>query len=550
MLVLLTVVCFAQCLNFGFVATDDAGFLGQNSAVNPPTWAGLRDRWAGPYMGLYTPITHTAWAIIGLLARTDAPPPPEPTGSPLAPGLDPAWFHLASMGVHVAAVLVVYLLLRRLIASGDRWPEAVGAAVFAIHPLQAESVSWASELKDLLCGLFIACSLLLTVRVAPRLRHATLSASLLLMLLPWLAMLLAIGSKPTAVVTPLLLLAVVMVYRVPRARLVAIAIVGLLLVVFPAYLADRFQAQPSGESAIAYWQRPLVVLDTYGFYASKLLLPVSLCMDYGRSPSRVLASSGWIQHALVLLIALVGVFALARWTKRPGLIWCGVALLAVPLLPVSGLRPHLYAAISTVADHYLYPGMVGFSLLLATALHTLLERLPTTRRFCLALSVICIALLSVLTFRQAATWRDSQTLFSHTLAVNPNSVLGNTGMAFIASQNNAADRARELAERSLVHLPDHAPALFIKASVLAGRGEYKPALDILIRAGSNVQLLRNPSYQSTVGDVMMGLGRYGDAAVHYRNSLRFRPDQPDVSEKLKAAETRNAERAATTRPAA
>ena len=139
-------LCFAE-----FVTWDDELTIFNNPHLNPPGeeigWF-----WRNPWMELYVPVTYTVWGGLARLARLQTP---DLSGATLNPWV----FHTANVGVHLLSVLVVFAILRlllRKVVAGKRaeWAAFAGAALFAIHPLQVETVAWASGMKDLLCGLF------------------------------------------------------------------------------------------------------------------------------------------------------------------------------------------------------------------------------------------------------------------------------------------------------------------------------------------------------------------------------------------------------------
>jgi hypothetical protein len=128
-----------------FVRWDDHAILYQNPTLNPPALSSLQSWWTTPHQRLYTPVAYTLWGLIAWLARV----PPDP-GTGIA--LNPHVFHTANLVLHLLTSTAAYFLLKRLL--GIRWPAAAGAMLFAIHPVQVESVAHASGIQGLLCGLF------------------------------------------------------------------------------------------------------------------------------------------------------------------------------------------------------------------------------------------------------------------------------------------------------------------------------------------------------------------------------------------------------------
>ena len=139
------VLPFLGVLSHGFIAVDDQMHTYLNPFLNGRAPGGIWMFWTSAYGGLYIPVTYTVWGILASAARLDAP-------DEFGIALNPWLFHAASVIVHVGSVLLVFRILRQL--TGREGASFAGALLFAIHPLQTETVAWASGLKDLLCGFF------------------------------------------------------------------------------------------------------------------------------------------------------------------------------------------------------------------------------------------------------------------------------------------------------------------------------------------------------------------------------------------------------------
>ena len=135
-------VSFGELLISDFTWWDDQGTLHQNPLFNPPTLDTLRIYWTHPHLGLFIPVTYTLWAAIAKFAYVGVP-------DEFNIVLNPYLFHAANVALHVGSTLLVYSILRRLL--GAAVPACFGAILFAVHPLQVESVAWISGMKDLLC---------------------------------------------------------------------------------------------------------------------------------------------------------------------------------------------------------------------------------------------------------------------------------------------------------------------------------------------------------------------------------------------------------------
>ncbi len=146
----ITLAVFGQTLGYDFVNWDDDEYVYENPVVQQGlTWEGFR--WALTYgnIGHWHPLTWLSHMLDCQLY-----------------GLYPGGHHLTNVLLHTAAVILLFLVLRRM--TGFLWRSAFVAAVFAIHPLRVESVAWVAERKDVLSAFFFMLTLGAYVRYVQR----------------------------------------------------------------------------------------------------------------------------------------------------------------------------------------------------------------------------------------------------------------------------------------------------------------------------------------------------------------------------------------------
>src|SRR5688572_29999754 len=155
----LTLLVLWPTTTFPFVHWEDPGYISHNPDLTPPTLASLAKHWdpRRPHDGPYIPFTHTVWAALASVAQQNI------DGQTV---LNPRVFHIANLTLHVLSACVVFVILLRLI--NRTWPAWVGAALFAVHPLQVEPVAWASGMKTVLAGLLSLMAIWLYVEDARR----------------------------------------------------------------------------------------------------------------------------------------------------------------------------------------------------------------------------------------------------------------------------------------------------------------------------------------------------------------------------------------------
>ena len=487
-LLALVLAVFGRSATFDFLSWDDGYHVTQNPWLNPPSAAGLAHLWDKPYFGLYAPVAYTVFAAEAQFSRLLTGM--GQTSGDSAAALQPWIFHAGSVLLHAINVLLVFRLLRRL--SGARWPAAAGAALFALHPLQVEAVSWISETRGLLSTLFslVAIQLMLPTTAASGGRHrawiAVLKGSL-----ATICYLAALCSKPSAAVVPALVLVIAWAWRASSAEAVAgrktrtIAWFTLLFVwsivgVRLAIVTSQLQHHDTLSTALPWYVRPVASLANSGFYLGKLCVPVGLAPDYGWRAS-VMAVANW-RYAWCLAPALL-IVLLVLMRRRIDRRWrAAIAIALVAVAPTVGLVPSAFQAISFVADRYFYLAMLGPALGLAMWLagdnqssHSIsADSLSRQQRRRLAVAPVPVArsggrwpvalailgLCGAMSFVQAGHWRDDTTVAARMLEVNRASFVALTQRGYSAARSGDEATATENYRRALAANPNYPLAWF------------------------------------------------------------------------------------------
>jgi Tfp pilus assembly protein PilF len=502
-----TVAALAPVLGFGFTSWDDFETVARNPRLNPPSAAALADFWTHPQMDLYIPVTYTLWAGLADAARLERPV----NGSML----DPLPFHAMNLALHLAASIVVLLVLFDLFHS--HLAALIGALLFALHPVQVESVAWVSGMKDLLFALLSLVAIWQYLRLARRdISAQPIAASAWWggYLLATIAFILAMLSKPAAMILPgvVIVLDWLVIGR-PLRRIRRTIWPWILLAIPCAVFTAMFQRAPgSAAAAPAIWLRPLVAADAMAFYIFKLIFPISLGIDYGRNPARVIAH-GWLYYTW--LVPFVVMLAAILYWKRTRIVAAGALTMLIVLLPVLGFVPFDFQTYSTVADHYLYLAMLGPALVAAWAV----ARWPG--RNIIAPAGVLLVLLGARTFAQTWNWRDSTHLFHHALTVNPQSFAAYDSLAAAAIERQDWTSAIALGRRAIQYNPDFAASYLPLAQALGRTGDARGAEQAYRKA-----LSLHPNYPaalSNLSSMLAAEGRLDEAIPLARNAARLQP---------------------------
>ena len=519
LLAILTLLVFGRIAGNDFTYWDDAGTIHHNPRLNPPTASNVLWYWGHSELGIYIPVTYTVWGVLAAVARLDAP-------DEFGIALNPWLFHAASLIVHAGSVLLVFQILRKLIRRDG--PSFVGALLFAIHPLQTESVAWASGLKDVLCGFFALLAVWEYLNFADestphrRWHYAAALAAFVLSML----------SKPTGMLTPVL--AGIVAYwglRLPLRQLTVS--LGPWLILSAACGALAKYIQPAlGVPLTPLWTRPLIAGDALAFYLRKLVAPINLTIDYGRRPVDVIKSS-WFYFAWVVP-AVVAVLIWRVRKSQPLLVASGLLFLA-GLLPVLGLLPFLMQYYSTVTDHYLYLPMLGVALAAAGALHRY------EKSWVYAAAGVVLLIFGALSFVEAEHWQNELTLSEHTVAVNDRSFVGHTSLANALVRRGRDDLAEAHFRRSIELNPDYVPAYEGYGNLLLREKKLDAATEVIrkyIAAISTYPPYARPdmaALHTNLGNALLARGKYGDAIEEFEKALKVDPQRTNAREGLALA---------------
>lgn len=430
LLFLIVLGAYLPALRYDFITYDDPAYVLEEPHVNTGlTWANFRWAWTSFEHSNWHPLT---WLSHQLDCRLF--------------GLAPWGHHLTNILLHAGSTLLLFILLRR--ASGFLWRSLAVAALFGLHPLHVESVAWIAERKDVLSTFLGLLSLWAYVAYAQR-AAAGRPRAWFPYHLSLFALAAGLAAKPMLVTLPcaMLLLDLWPLGRwtdatpARRLRLVAEKLPFFALAVVSCVLTSLAQSAGGAMKAVEYFPIPVRIanaLVAYASYLGKLFWPTDLAVLYpsfGEMPS-----SGRIVLAVAVLAALSVAALLAL---RRGHAWATVGWLWFlgTLVPVIGL---VQVGGQTMADRYSYLPSIGMFLVVVWAAAELTR--PLARRAVVLGITGSAALTSCtgLTLHQLTFWRNSETLFRHTIAVTEDNWMAHFNLFVFYKRDPAAQvQARE-----------------------------------------------------------------------------------------------------------
>jgi Flp pilus assembly protein TadD len=510
----LSLAVFGRALGNGFVSLDDEPYVTANPRVlEGLSWKGVR--WA------FTTTTEANWHPLTWMSHM---------ADVSLYGTDPSGHHLTSLLLHGANAALVLLLLFRL--TGQPGRSTAAAALFAVHPLRVESVAWVAERKDVLCAFFGLLALLAYTAWARRRSGAGYAAACALLAASLLC-------KPMLVTFPLLAL---LLDFWPLRRFERDSAPGLVAEKLPmAILAAAFSAialrvQASGGAvaglALSPAARVANALQSYVAYLEKTVLPSSLSVLYphpGRASGAALAAA-----ALLLAVCLAAVF----FRRRAPYVFTGWFWFVIALVPVIGLVQIGWQA---RADRYTYLPSIGLLLALVWGLAELGERARIPRSVLAAATAAAVVALALVTVRQIGFWKDSETLYSHGLAVTgPNPIL-EINMGIEQMRRGDTEPALQHFRQAVTIEPRYWYAELALGAALARNGSPDEAVSHLTRALSmrpdsteaqkEVDAARSSaaSRHTESARQLLAAGEVPGAKAELRAALRFLPDWPPAA---------------------
>jgi protein O-mannosyl-transferase len=520
LLLLAVVLVFGQTLQHKFINYDDDEYVYANPQVAPGlTTHGIARAFTQACAGNWHPLTCLSHMLDCQLY-----------------GLQPWGHHLSNVLLHAASTILLFLVLRRM--TGDLWPSAFVAALFAIHPLHVESVAWVAERKDVLSGLFFMLTLWAYVGYV---RHPFslarylsvvalfalgLMAKPMLVTLPCVLLLLdywPLGrfssppAKDTKTDQPRSRLSIVMPLVVEKLPLLVLTAVS--CVVMPLTQKQAIESL----DAVPLSARVANALVSYVAYLGQLFYPIGLAVLYPHPGS---ALPTWqVAGALVLMVSISAVVLV--WRRRRPYLFVGWLWYVGMLVPVIGL---VQLGSQSRADRYTYLTQIGLYMALAWGASEVSRHWPYRRWVCGVTSVSVIVIMAACAWRQTSYWRDSETLWTRALACTSGNAPAHYNLGVALSGRGRVDEAIAQYRKALKIKPDKADAHNNLAMALVVRGEVDAAIAHYQKALEIRPDLAEVHYN--LGVALADRGEVDAAIAHYKMALEINPYDADTHNNL------------------
>ncbi len=511
-LILATISVYGQVRNHAFTNYDDGCYVAESRQVQDGI--SMKNIWwalTATKCGNWHPLTWLSHMLDYALY-----------------GLDSGQHHMTSVLFHILNTLLLFFVFMRM--TGILWRSAFIAALFALHPLHVESVAWVAERKDVLSAFFWMLTMWSYIRYAERPGFNRYLAVLIFFTL-------GLMSKPMLVTLPLVLLLIDFwpLQRISFGRTEGSSVMPWaaflrlikekvpLFVLAGASSVVTIAVQQKGGSigsldAIPLYARIANAAVSYAQYAGKAFWPQSLAAFYphpGTPP-------WWQVGGACLIILLVTVLAIRNLKTHPYLA-VGWAWFLGTLVPVIGL---VQVGLQAMADRYTYIPLIGVFVMIVWGGAEFRARRGFKRYIVGFPAAAILLILMTVTYRQVGYWRNSMTLFNHTLAATIANPVAHNNLGHALDKQGRQDEAMKHYYEALQIKPDYDDAhnnlavVFVKQGRLKeGIKHYKEALRI------------NPDCLEAHFNLAQALaedGKWAESLTHYHEVLRLDPSDVEA----------------------
>jgi tetratricopeptide (TPR) repeat protein len=547
LLTAVVLVSYSPVTGNGFLNYDDDGYITGNPQVQAGlTWTTVKWAFTTYDKANWHPLTWLSHALDCELF-----------------GLKPAGHHYTNVLLHAANAVLLFLLLQT--ATGYRWRSLMVAALFALHPINVESVAWASERKNVLSMLFFLLALHAYVWYA---RKSGLNKSSLGRYSA-VACLFALGllSKPQVITLPLLLLLLdywplnrigspgvthqdvgsqdvasldvanqdAQPERAPSVPLRWLILEKLpLLLLSAASVFMTMKAQRAGGAVKTLAQYSVLLrvetcVISYVRYLGKAFWPSHLVALY---PHPTELYPAWQVAAAALALILITALVLVPTARDRRYLAVGWFWFLGSLVPMIGL---VQVGTQAIADRYAYIPFIGLFLMVTWLVADWAEAHRFPIRWLAVPSVACLLSLGTLTYRQVGYWHDTESFWLRTLSLTRNNFVAEDILGdFLTSQGRREDAAMHYRAAVVIH-PDDIPANLNLADYERDRDNLSAAIGhyqlVLLRAArlNNAAAVNVRTVASiNLGSAYTALGEPAKAKQSFEAALQLAPDAPEA----------------------
>jgi len=486
MLIILTLGVYWQVQNYEFINYDDDVYVTQNSHLQSGiTLDGFRWAFSTKYFGLWNPLTWLSLMFDYQLF-----------------GFNAGGYHWTSVIIHILNTVLLFFLFRNL--TGAIWRSAFVAVLFAIHPINVESVAWIAERKNVLSTFFWMLTMLFYVWYVKQPNWKRY--------LPvFISFALGLMSKPMLVTLPFVLLLldywplnrtaintrnerdIRFALKAGKEKLSFLILEKIPLFVLSAIFIFINIYKPQSERGVItvslqntiFIQRVNNAIFSYAMYLKKLFWPTDLSIHY-----MYLNVPIWQIFLSAIFLIIVTIFVCKNLKKYPYLPvgWFWYLGTLVPVIRIADIGEH------TMADRYAYVTFIGLFVIIAWGAEQILSKYIYLKKIFIFAAVLIIVLLTAATYNRLKLWTNTITLFEDALKKDPNNYVVNLVMGHEMAKKDENEKALYYSDMALKADPRLHPAYNLKGIVLLKMGKRSEAFKSFETALQLNNLSAEPNY--------------------------------------------------------
>ncbi len=440
-------------------------------------------------------------------------------------GVNPLGNHLVNIAFHAFNALLFWRVLLRMAVPGA-W---MAAMVFALHPIQVESVSWATQIKTVQSTFFYLLALLTYLQFCVKQNLKVYGLSLFLFVL-------ALLSKTSVVMLPVVLL----LYHVWKQDIPLLATIrrtfpyfslSLIFGLITIWYQYNSAGAKGNEWSLSFGERLVNAGHNIFFYLYKLVVPLDLTFVYPRWSLDVSQWISWTPHMALGFILYFFYRNRNRWGRHA---FFGLGYFIVSLFPVLGFLNIYFMLFSFVADHYQYIAGQGIIALSAAATYHRVSKItPTFQKMSVVLTFLILVTLAILTWKQQAHYQNSVVLWQDTLKKNPNAWIAHNNLGLTLADKRNFDEAIFHYREAIKIKPNYANGFNNLGIALREKGKHSEAISHFRSA-----IKFNPDFalaHYNLGTVLKGKEQLDEVISHYKTAVKLRPDLAIAHNNLGAA---------------
>ena len=432
-------------------------------------------------------------------------------------GMNPGGYHITNVIIHICNTVILFVILYQI--TQKKWQSFFVAALFSCHPIHVESIAWISERKDVLSTFFLMLFLFSYVQY-------TKKENIVRYLIAMFFFLLGLMSKPMLVTVPI---TIILLDYWPLSRFEKNSILKIFLEKIPflffslmvsaitIFLQIKSGALVSFES-INIINRIENAITSYIAYLVELFLPINLAVIYPYEQSFSL----WEVFVKFVIFVIITALALKTHKKHPyfivGWLWYVISLLPVIGLLQSGAQAH--------ADRFVYIPFMGIYIVLAWGMPHFLQVIKTPRIISMIIFFMILPVLSTMAWFQVGYWKNSNTLYAHTLAVTDNNwLIENNYGKVLEEQGRMKDatehfrKAMNIKPESAVLHANFADNLYHLDEISESEEHHKMVISI---SKDNSVTLKAHNHLALIYQMQR---KNSEAIEHYTEALRINPNE-------------------------